>query len=113
MRETGTEPGRLGRVIVPTSHHYSLSKAIKLIGIGRYDLVPVAVYGDYRMDIVRLRETIDGPIADETPILAVIPSVGITEEGAVDPVHEVLALREDYEERRISFFVHVDEAYGG
>ena len=113
VRGTGSDPGSLGKVLVPTSRHYSLAKAVDLLGIGRDHLIPVDVDGDYRMDVDHLAETIDDLVANETPVLAVVPCAGTTEEGAVDPIHEVIALREDYEERGVSFYVHVDAAYGG
>ena len=112
MRGTGTGDD-LGRVLVPESRHYSLAKAVDLLGIGRDRLVPVDVDADYRMDVDHLESTIDGLVEDETPILAVIVNAGSTEEGAVDPIHEVVVLRDDYAEEGVSFYVHVDAAYGG
>ena len=45
--------------------------------------------------------------------LAVVTVVGTTEEGAVDEVDKIIALRKQYEKRGITFYVHVDAAYGG
>lgn len=40
--------------------------------------------------------------------------VGTTEEGAVDPIHEIELLRDDLQrERNRSFWLHVDAAWGG
>ena len=112
VRGTGTGDG-LGTVHVPESRHYSLAKAVDLLGIGRDRLTPVEVDADYRMDVGHLQSTIDDLVEDGTPILAVVPNAGSTEEGAVDPIHDVVALRDDYAEQGVSFYVHVDAAYGG
>ena len=68
---------------------------------------------DYRMDIRALEGIIDSLAAEKRPVLAVVAVVGSTEEGAVDEVHEIVRLRERYAEKGISFYLHVDAAYGG
>ena len=113
VRGTGVERGRLGKVLVPESRHYSLAKAVDLLGLGHDSLVPVDVDEEYRMNTGALAKEIDRLVEDDTPILAVVPVVGSTEEGAVDAVHEVVALREDCEDRGVSFAIHADAAYGG
>ena len=113
VRGTGVERGGLGKVLVPESRHYSLDKAVDLLGLGQDDLVPIDVDAEYRMDVDHLERAIDGLVREGTPILAVVPTAGTTEEGAVDPVHEVVRLRDEYEAEGVSFYVHVDAAYGG
>ena len=39
--------------------------------------------------------------------------IGSTEEGAVDPLCEILALRRKYQAKGLSFNVHADAAWGG
>jgi hypothetical protein len=39
--------------------------------------------------------------------------MGSTEEGAVDPLREILDLREEYRKRGLEFTVHADAAWGG
>ena len=113
VRGTGVEAGRLGKLLVPQSKHYSWTKAADVLGIGQDNMVSVQVSDKYRMDIDHLKEVIDECIANKTPILAVMSVVGTTEEGAVDEVHEVVKLREAYAKQGISFYLHVDAAYGG
>ena len=114
VRGTGAERGSLGKVLVPESRHYSIAKAVDLLGIGQDHLIPIDVDTEYRMDVDHLESTIDGLVKDETPILAVIPIAGSTEEGAVDPIHKIVDLRANYEENEgVSFYVHIDAAYGG
>ncbi len=38
-----------------------------------------------------------------TPILGMVSVVGTTEEGSIDPVHEVMKLRQECEEIRLIF----------
>jgi glutamate/tyrosine decarboxylase-like PLP-dependent enzyme len=104
---------QLGKVLVPQSKHYSWSKAVDVLGIGQDNLVHIPVQDNYRMDIRHLQTTIDRLIRDRTPILAVVAVVGTTEEGAVDAVHEIVQLREAYARQGVSFYLHLDAAYGG
>jgi len=113
VRGTGMSDMPTGAVIVPQSKHYSWTKAVDIFGIGQDNLYAVPVREDYRMDIDALKELIDRLIAEKKPILAVVAVVGSTEEGAVDEVHKVVQLRDQYQEHGISFYLHIDAAYGG
>ena len=50
---------------------------------------------------------------ERIPIYAVVAIMGSTEHGAVDPLAEVLELREKYQAKGLSFVVHCDGAWGG
>ena len=113
VRGTGMSGMPNGAIIVPQSKHYSCTKAVDIFGIGQDNLYAVPVREDYRMDIDALKELIDRLIAEKKPILAVVAVVGSTEEGAVDEVHKVVQLRDQYQEHGISFYLHIDAAYGG
>lgn len=113
VRGTGVQGGKLGKLLVPQSKHYSWTKAADVLGIGQENMVYVQVKDNYRMDIDVLRETIDKFISEKTPILGVVTVAGTTEEGAIDEVHEIVKLRDEYEKAGISFYIHVDAAYGG
>jgi hypothetical protein len=66
------------------------------------------------LDIVHLKQRLQAALGAGRIPVAVIPIVGTTEEGAVDPVHKVLDLRRELEnEQDVSFWVHVDAAWGG
>ena len=113
VRGTGMERGKLGKLLVPQSKHYSWTKAVDILGIGQENEVYVQVKDNYRMDVRHLKENIDRLVAEKTPILGVVAVVGTTEEGAVDEVHEIVRLREEYEKKGVSFYLHIDAAYGG
>ncbi len=108
---TGQE---LGVVIVPRTKHYSWVKAMDILGLGQDNLVEVEVGADFRMDIKALRAALADLDAAGRPVLMVVAVVGSTEEGAVDPVHQIAALRKEREAAGLSsFFLHVDAAFGG
>jgi len=113
VRGAGMAGIGLGKVLVPRSKHYSWTKAADILGIGQDNLIPVPVREDYRMDVSALETIIDGLIAARTPILAVVAVAGTTEEGAVDEIHEIVRLRRRCAARGVSFYLHIDAAYGG
>lgn len=113
-RGRGMKPFDLGKIFAPRTRHYSLDKLADVLGIGQENLVTVDVTEDYRMDMVDLAGKMQAAVDAGCPILAVIGVLGTTEEGAVDPVHEIVALRERFEAQQgVSFYVHIDAAYGG
>lgn len=113
-RGKGVKGFNLGKVLVPQSKHFSWSKAVDLLGLGQECLLTVRVTDNYRLDMTDLSHKIETLIDQDEPILAVIGIVGTTEEGAVDPIDQLVALRTSYEHQKgISFYIHVDAAYGG
>lgn len=110
LRDTGTRPV----LMVPESHHYCFDKAMDVLGLGRDAIVRVKVDSDFRMRLEDLSDKLDEAEREGADVLAVTAVVGTTEEGAVDPVDQILALRAAREEEgRGSFWLHADAAYGG
>ncbi|UCC62878.1 MAG: ATP-binding protein, partial [Anaerolineae bacterium] len=112
-RLTGDDALRPGIMFTPQTIHYSWVKGPGAIGIGAQQVVPISVNGDYRMDIVRLRQELERVLRERKPVVAVVGVVGTTEEGAVDPMHRLVELREEFAQRGLSFSLHCDAAYGG
>ncbi len=101
-------------LLVPESHHYCFEKAMDLLGLGRQSLVSIRVDEHFRMRPDALLRAIDTAHAVGNHILAVVTVVGSTEEGSIDPVDQIVALRSDREQRGASsFWIHADGAYGG
>jgi glutamate/tyrosine decarboxylase-like PLP-dependent enzyme len=101
-------------IFVSSAKHYSIYKAADLLGIGRENVVLVDVDGLFRMDTHDLEDKIRAAIKRGMLPVAVVAIAGTTEEGAVDPVHEILDLRHRFEtELHASFWLHVDAAWGG
>lgn len=110
----GIPAGRaMPRILAAGTRHYSLEKAAGLLGLGQASLVNIFVDESARMDLqhleARLRECLEGGI----PVLAVVATLGTTEEGAVDPVEGILELRRRFRSQGLEFAVHVDAAWGG
>jgi glutamate/tyrosine decarboxylase-like PLP-dependent enzyme len=101
-------------VFVSGTAHYSIHKAVDILGIGRDNINYVDIGSDFRIDVNHLKKEIDNTLAQKRIPLAVIPIAGTTEEGAVDPVHRILKLRKEFEnQKNVSFWIHVDAAWGG
>ena len=112
-RGEGAGYGKLGKVIVPQTKHYSFNKAADILGIGQKNLVSVQVDSKFHMNVEVLAKTIDGFVKQKIPILAVVAVVGTTEEGQIDEIAEIAKLRDKYEKAGVSFYFHIDAAYGG
>lgn len=110
---SGKNLQRLGKWLVPQTKHYSWMKAADIIGIGLDQVVPVPIDSNYRMDIQALESIIRKYAAEKTPILGVVGVAGSTEEGAVDGIDKIVALRQKLQKEGIYFYLHVDAAYGG
>ena len=111
---TGCYQVRPPAIFVSSAKHYSLTKAADVLGIGRDNVVLVEVDGLFRMDVRDLEAKIKLALRGGMLPMAVIAIAGTTEEGAVDPIHEVLDLRHELEaELRASFWLHVDAAWSG
>lgn len=106
--------GSEGTILVSEAAHYSLSKVADVLGIGRNNLVRIPVDPEFRMRTDVLREAIQQLIRNGGHVLAVVPTIGTTEEGAIDPMGEVCDARKDLETSGVaSFWIHADAAYGG
>lgn len=99
--------------LVPGTKHYSFPKAAALLGIGAGNMIDVPVDRDARLDVGKLRELLDQCLAAKRPVYTVVCVIGSTEESAVDPIAEVLELREEFRGRGLDFTVHADAAWGG
>ncbi len=101
-------------IFVSAAKHYSIFKAADLLGIGRENVIGIEVDGRFHMDVRDLEAKMKRALKGGALPVAVIATAGTTEEGAVDPIHEMLDLRHEIEaELRTSFWMHVDAAWAG
>lgn len=101
-------------LIVPESHHYCFEKALDILGLGRQALLSVPVDENFRMRPDRLEAVLDEVDRQGRHVLAVVAVIGSTEEGSVDPVDRIVAIRAAREQAgKPSFWLHGDGAYGG
>lgn len=101
---------REGRQVVYASSaaHYSVAKAVRLLGLGKDGLrrVPVDEHGRMRADVLTtmLREDLD---AGRRPIM-INATAGTTVMGAFDPLDELADIAAAH-----GVWIHVDGAWGG
>ncbi|MCY9761011.1 tyrosine decarboxylase [Paenibacillus alvei] len=110
---SGRYLNKLGKWLIPQTKHYSWMKAADIIGIGLDAVEAIDVDSTYHMDIEKLETRIRQLAAENTPVLGVVGVVGSTEEGQIDHIHKMVALREKLAKEGIYFYIHVDAAYGG
>lgn len=108
----GHSMDKLGKWIVPQTKHYSWMKAADVTGVGLDNVVSCPVDEHYRLDVNALEKIIRNLAKKHTPVLGVVAVVGSTEEGQIDPVDKVVALRDKLQKEGIYFYLHVDAAYG-
>ncbi|GAB2521221.1 pyridoxal phosphate-dependent decarboxylase family protein [Lysobacter humi (ex Lee et al. 2017)] len=99
-------------VLAPITAHYSWSKGMKLLGLGRAQLLAVSEAG-MRLDAGALEAMLDDCARAHLPVLACVGVLGTTEYGTVDPIDRIVALRDTYTAAGFGFSVHVDAAWGG
>lgn len=103
----------IGVVFLPETKHYSLKKAMDLIGMGREAVKFVPVNEYYRMDMAQLEPMILEE-AEKHPILAVVGVTGTTEESSVDEIDKIIEIRDQLKrQKNMGFHIHIDAAYGG
>ncbi len=88
--------------------HYSLGKAVDLLGIGRDNLVLVDTDDDNRIDVDALREEYSKLCEKNIRPLALVGIAGTTETGHVDPLDELADFAAE-----VGCYFHVDAAWGG
>jgi glutamate/tyrosine decarboxylase-like PLP-dependent enzyme len=103
---------RVPRVLAPITAHYSWSKGLKLLGLGRDQLQLLPERG-MRLDADALEQTLADCERDRQPVLLAVAVLGTTEYGTVDPVDAVVDARDRWQARGLGFGVHVDGAWGG
>ncbi len=99
-------------VLAPMTAHYSWSKGMKLLGLGREQLRQVPERG-MRLDPGALETMLEQLRVHRQPVLMTVAVLGTTEFGTIDPVHEIVACRTHFANRGFGFGVHVDAAWGG
>lgn len=95
------------------TRHYSWPKGAAILGIGANNMIPIAVDKQARMDLNQLKKALDNCLQQKIPVVNVVVIIGTTEESAVDPLKEILTIRESYRAKGLEFAIHADAAWGG
>lgn len=104
-RRTGTPPGAV--VYCSSDAHYSIQRAVELLGIGSANLRDVPIDDHRRMRPDALSRLLDADLAAGRIPIAVVGTAGTTLTGAIDPL---AAIADICAERGV--WMHVDGAYG-
>ena len=91
-------PGK--KIVASEQAHNTHARASELLGVGFHS---VPCDSSARMELDSLKE-----VLDEGEVGTVVATIGTTGTGSVDPLGELLELRERY-----GFRLHADAAYGG
>lgn len=95
-------------VLVSERGHYSLGKAVDLLGIGRDNLVRVATDDHNRIKLAELRDQVRRLQSDGIRPLTLVGIAGTTETGSIDPLDALADLALE-----LDCHYHVDAAWGG
>ena len=82
-----------------------------MLGHGRNSMVKVSVDIFCRMDLDELSRGLENCLKNKIPVVGVVAVFGTTQEGAVDNLDLLLNIREDFEKRGLTFYIHVDGAW--
>ncbi|KAK6499882.1 hypothetical protein TWF481_010239 [Arthrobotrys musiformis] len=100
-------------LMIGATAHYSWPKGGAITGIGAANIISVSVDLNARMSLSDLRSKLTNALTTKTAVYSVVAIMGSTEHGAVDPLKEILELREEFQKKGLSFLVHCDAAWGG
>ena len=95
-------------ILVSRRGHYSLGKAVDVLGIGRDNLIAVDTDNNNRIDMKCLRQQCARLKAEGIRPLSLVGIAGTTETGNIDPLDELADLAQE-----LGCHFHVDAAWGG
>ena len=112
LRDSQVTPS-MGKWFISGSRHYSWDKAANILGLGRSNLELVSVDKFCRMNTGHLKQKLELCLEKRIPVLGVTVVFGTTQEGAVDNLKLILKIRKEMEDKGMTFYIHVDGAWGG
>jgi aromatic-L-amino-acid decarboxylase len=105
---TAGRAARRLRVYASEEAHFSIRRALDLIGLGERALVLVPADRNRRLRVDSLERRLEGDRRRGLRPMAVVATAGTTSTGNIDPLRPIAAVA-----RRFGAHVHVDAAYGG
>lgn len=99
--------GRRPAIYCSAEVHYSITRAVELLGIGSNNLRDLPIDERHRLRPDALVEAIDRDVAEGITPVAVVATAGTTLTGAIDPIDRIADV---CAERGV--WLHVDGAYG-
>ena len=105
-RQHGVVPGS-ATAYCSADAHYSICRAIEVLGIGSQWLRPIPVDVNRRMNPIALSHAIDDDIAQGRTPMVVVATSGTTLTGAIDPIDAIADVCDVH-----GVWLHIDGAYG-
>ena len=96
-----------GVVLTSELGHYSLSKAIDVLGLGTSSVVAVPTKA-FKMDVAALAAKLDELKRAKRKVVAIVAVAGTTEAGSFDPIRQIATLAKAH-----GAWLHVDAAWAG
>jgi len=100
-------------VILPRTAHYCWSRAASIFGIGKFNLLKLEVDEEFRVRAEDYRTVLEKCAAERRPVIQTVLVAGSTEFGSVDPIGELVAVRDELATQGLYTPIHVDAAFGG
>ena len=88
--------------------HSSVARGFRILGFRRDQLRPIAIDGNFRIDMVALEAAIAEDLAAGRRPFCMVGNAGTTNTGAIDPLNAMADLADEHD-----MWLHVDGAYGG
>ena len=88
--------------------HYSLTKAVDLLGLGRDNLITIDTDQNHKVNVEQMRSKAHELQASGYKVMMIVGLAGTTETGSVDPLDELAELSQE-----LDCHFHVDAAWGG
>jgi len=108
VREKGLSGRRRRMVLYGSAEmHSSLTRAVELLGLGRDALRCIPVDDAYRVDVDKLRTSVESDLKSGKKPICVIGTAGSTNTGSIDPLKELADVASEY-----NLWFHVDGAFG-
>ncbi|KAE8354962.1 pyridoxal phosphate-dependent transferase [Aspergillus coremiiformis] len=101
------------KYFLSNTRHYSWPKGGAISGLGSDAFEGIEVDNAARINLDVLEERLQKSLEEEQAVYAVVAVIGSTEEGAVDRLSSILAMRQRFQSKGLSFLVHADAAWGG
>lgn len=95
-------------IMVSDESHYSISRAVKMMGMGEKGMVKIPTDSFFRIDISKLEETYQSALQDGKKIIAVVGNACSTSTGSFDDLEALAIFCKKYQ-----LWLHVDAAHGG
>lgn len=104
----GVNSQQKGVVMCSRLGHYSIKKAMGLLGLGSENLITIPTDNNHKIDVNILKQVIKSCQREQVRIIAIIGVAGTTECGSIDPLETLATIASIH-----NIYFHVDAAWGG